>query len=97
MRGFIGYLPERFEEDIEGFQSVDRTTGGLTFNHRPTEWFTHRVVGGPTSPTSEHPPLGGHASRGNNNGPGGGTWGTPDCYASLDYGANVPLQLTSCV
>src|SRR5690606_626897 len=44
-RGYLGYLPERFEDgDVEGFQDVDRNTAGLTVTHNPTEWLTHRVV-----------------------------------------------------
>jgi TonB-dependent SusC/RagA subfamily outer membrane receptor len=47
-RGFIGYLPERFENgDVQGYEDVDRTTIGVTATHRPAGWFTHKVaVGG---------------------------------------------------
>ena len=46
-RGYIAYLPEAYENEIEGFQHVDRTTFSLQVNHRPYEWFTQRaVVGG---------------------------------------------------
>ncbi len=46
-RGYIAYLPEAYEDEIEGFQHVDRTTFSLQVNHRPYDWFTQRaVVGG---------------------------------------------------
>ncbi len=46
-RGYIAYLPEAYEEDIEGFQHVDRTTFSLEARHEPFEWLTHRaIVGG---------------------------------------------------
>ncbi len=45
-RGYIAYLPERYVNDIDGFQEVLRTTYNLTANHRPTDWFTHRLTVG---------------------------------------------------
>ena len=46
-RGYIAYLPEAYEDDIEGFQHVDRTTFSLEARHEPYDWFTHRaIVGG---------------------------------------------------
>ena len=46
-RGYIAYLPEAYEDEIEGFQHVDRTTFSLEAKHNPYDWFTHRaIVGG---------------------------------------------------
>ncbi len=46
-RGYIAYLPEAYEDEIEGFQHVDRTTFSLQLNHQPTGWFSQRaIVGG---------------------------------------------------
>ncbi len=46
-RGYIAYLPEAYEDEIEGFQHVDRTTFSLEAKHHPYDWFTHRaIVGG---------------------------------------------------
>lgn len=46
-RGYIAYLPEAYEDEIEGFQHVDRTTFSLEARHEPYDWFTQRaIVGG---------------------------------------------------
>lgn len=46
-RGCIAYLPERYENDIEGYEDLARGMLGMTVNHRPTGWFSHRLtVGG---------------------------------------------------
>ena len=46
-RGYIAYLPEAYEDEIEGFQHVDRTTFSLEAKHHPYDWFSHRaIVGG---------------------------------------------------
>ena len=46
-RGYIAYLPERYEDDIEGYENLDRNTLTATINHRPTDWLAHRLtVGG---------------------------------------------------
>lgn len=45
-RGYIAYLPEAYENEIEGFQNVDRTTFTLEVNHEPFQWLNHRVITG---------------------------------------------------
>ena len=46
-RGYIAYLPEAYEDEIEGFQHVDRTTFSVEARHEPYDWFTQRaIVGG---------------------------------------------------
>ncbi len=45
-RGYIAYLPEAYEDEIEGFQHLDRTTFSLEIKHRPLDWFNHRGIAG---------------------------------------------------
>ncbi len=46
-RGYIAYLPERYVNDIEGYENLDRNTVTTTVNHRPTNWLSQRLtVGG---------------------------------------------------
>ncbi len=46
-RGFFALPPEVIWEAFNLTQGVDRFTGSLQLNHRPTTWFSHRVtVGG---------------------------------------------------
>ncbi|HUE76299.1 MAG TPA: SusC/RagA family TonB-linked outer membrane protein [Longimicrobiales bacterium] len=45
-RGARSFAPEYYLEAIERFQVLDRFTGSLQFNHRPTSWFTHRLTAG---------------------------------------------------
>lgn len=45
-RGFYSGTPEQYLEGFEIFQDADRFTGSLTFNHRPTSWFSHRIIVG---------------------------------------------------
>ena len=42
--GFRSGPPDVYYQAIESFQRVDRFTGGLTINHRPFSWFSHRLV-----------------------------------------------------
>ena len=52
-RGYIGYLPEVLADSVEGFQSVNRTIYNFNATHRPTDWFTHRlIVGGDWTDTN---------------------------------------------
>jgi len=46
-RGYLAYLPERYVDDIEGYENINRTTLTTTLRHRPYDWLTHRLtVGG---------------------------------------------------
>lgn len=46
-RGYLAYLPERYEHDIEGYEDLARGMLEMTVNHRPAGWFSHRLtVGG---------------------------------------------------
>lgn len=46
-RGYIAYLPEVYEDEIEGYQDVDRLTFSVSGTHNPVEWLNQRLtVGG---------------------------------------------------
>ena len=45
-RGYIAYLPDLYDELLDGGQKVRRNTYSLTTTHRPADWFTHRLVVG---------------------------------------------------
>jgi TonB-linked SusC/RagA family outer membrane protein len=46
-RGYIAYLPEIYEQDVEGFEDVDRTIFSVSARYRPLGWLDHRLtVGG---------------------------------------------------
>lgn len=46
-RGFLLYVPEIYEENIQGYEDVGRSMLTTTLRHIPTSWFNHRLtVGG---------------------------------------------------
>ncbi|MCA1789909.1 MAG: TonB-dependent receptor, partial [Thioalkalivibrio sp.] len=45
-RGYIAYLPDLYDELLDGGEKVARNTYSLTTTHRPSDWFTHRLVVG---------------------------------------------------
>jgi TonB-linked SusC/RagA family outer membrane protein len=45
-RGFFIAPPEVPQRLYDNSAQVNRFTGGTTFNHRPTDWFSHRLVMG---------------------------------------------------
>ena len=96
-RGYIAYLPEAYEDDIEGFQHVDRTTFSIEARHEPYQWFTHRaIVGGDFSGVRNS-----ELYRATNREPPGQftPWGRKtvinlnSSYFSLDYQANGIFDL----
>ena len=96
-RGYIAYLPEAYEEDIEGFQHVDRTTFSLEARHEPYEWLTHRAIVGGDFASIRNSEL----YRQTNRQPAGQftPWGRKTVinlgtsYFSLDYQANGIVDL----
>jgi TonB-linked SusC/RagA family outer membrane protein len=47
MRGYLAYLPEVYENNVQGYEDLNRNTLTATFKHQPWSWFTHRLtVGG---------------------------------------------------
>lgn len=91
MRGYIGYLPEIYEDEIEGFQNVDRTTAGLTINHIPTSWLTQRLtLGGDFTNIRDTQLWRATGSLGNTNPDGQKEIGhTRGLHMTLDYGADA--------
>ncbi len=43
-RGFFAVSPEIPQQLYDNRSNVNRFTGSVTVNHRPTDWFTHRVI-----------------------------------------------------
>jgi TonB-linked SusC/RagA family outer membrane protein len=44
--GLAGYPPEVVWDLFDNSQELNRFTGGVTVNHRPLTWFTHRLIVG---------------------------------------------------
>ncbi len=97
-RGYIAYLPEAYQDDIEGFQRVHRTTFSLEARHIPYEWFNHRaIVGGDFSGVGNT-----ELYRATNREPPGQftPWGRKtainlnESYFSIDYQANGTYDLS---
>ena len=53
--GFHSSLPYVYDQTVQIWQDLDRTTASLRFEHQPTSWFSHRLA------------LGGDATREGNN------------------------------
>jgi TonB-dependent SusC/RagA subfamily outer membrane receptor len=45
-RGFFIAPPEVPQRLYDNSAQINRFTGGTTFNHRPTDWFSHKLVAG---------------------------------------------------
>jgi TonB-linked SusC/RagA family outer membrane protein len=46
-RGYLTGPPERYEQDFEGYEDLNRGILTSTIRHRPTDWLSHRLtVGG---------------------------------------------------
>jgi TonB-linked SusC/RagA family outer membrane protein len=47
LRGYLLYVPEVYQDNIQGFEDLNRSTLTLNLRHRPLGWFSHRLtVGG---------------------------------------------------
>ncbi len=47
MRGYLLYVPEVYEDNIQGYEDLNRSTINATIRYNPTDWFSHRLtVGG---------------------------------------------------
>ena len=47
LRGYLLYVPEVYEDNIQGYEDLDRNTFTSTLRHQPFSWFRHRLtVGG---------------------------------------------------
>jgi outer membrane receptor protein involved in Fe transport len=45
-RGFYPFPPEVPQQLYDNSQGINRFTGSATLNHRPTSWFSHRLITG---------------------------------------------------
>lgn len=95
-RGYIAYLPEAYQNEIEGFQNVDRTTLGVTTYHNPTSWLNHRLtVGGDFSSIRNSDLYRATGNLGNFQNQGRKrVVNLRTAFGSLDYGANAAFDLT---
>jgi hypothetical protein len=47
LRGYLLYVPEVYEDNIQGYEDINRSTLTATLRHKPFGWFSHRLtVGG---------------------------------------------------
>jgi TonB-linked SusC/RagA family outer membrane protein len=47
LRGYLLYVPEVYEDNIQGYEDLDRNTVTTTLRYNPFSWFSHRfTVGG---------------------------------------------------
>ncbi len=44
LRGYLIYVPEVYEDNVQGYEDIDRNTISSTLTHRPASWFTHRLT-----------------------------------------------------
>ena len=93
-RGYIAYLPEAYQNEIEGFQDLDRTTWNASATHDPFPWLNHRItVGGDmgnTRSTELYKATGNLGNFGNN---GRKTvLQSRANFTTIDYNANARLQ-----
>jgi TonB-linked SusC/RagA family outer membrane protein len=95
-RGYIAYLPEAYQNEIEGFQNVDRATLGFTTHHNPTSWLNHRLtIGGDFSNIRNSDLYRATGNLGNFQNQGRKrVVNLRTTFGSLDYGANATLDLT---
>ncbi len=88
-RGYIAYLPEAYEDEIEGFQNLDRTTFSLQVSHNPWSWFSQRLVVGADFGTTKDTEL--YRATGNlgnlQNGGAKRDLNAKNTFISFDYGA----------
>src|SRR4029079_8935944 len=47
IRGYLSYVPDVYEDNIQGYEDLNRNTISTTLRYKPFTWFSHRVtVGG---------------------------------------------------
>jgi len=93
-RGYLAYLPEAYQNEIEGFQDLDRTTWNASATHDPTAWLNHRItIGGDygnTRSTELYKATGNIGNFGNN---GRKTvLQSRSNFTTIDYNANARFQ-----
>lgn len=51
---YLSYTPEVYRELLETWQDIARFTGSVRLNHRPTDWFRHRLTVGLDQATEDN-------------------------------------------
>jgi TonB-linked SusC/RagA family outer membrane protein len=99
LRGYIGAVPEVFENDVHGFQNVDRVTSSVTVSHNPLSWLSHRLTVGGEFTNINDTDL--RVATRNQRWPGNtfsegrkAVGHTRGLLATLDYGASGGIQVT---
>lgn len=99
LRGYIGAVPEVFENDVKGHQNVDRVTSSITVSHNPLEWLSHRLTIGGEFTNIQDTDL--RVATRNQQYPGNtfsegrkAVGHTRGLLATLDYGASAGVQAT---
>jgi TonB-linked SusC/RagA family outer membrane protein len=98
-RGFWSWTPEMYEQLVDTWQDVDRTTMSFSVNHRPLPWLSHRLALGRDYTAEEDVELMYHderwldlssfADRGYKQ-----MWDRSTTFTTADYSASVELPVT---
>tara|TARA_B110000263_G_scaffold250100_1_gene270483 strand:+ start:243 stop:3320 length:3078 start_codon:yes stop_codon:yes gene_type:complete len=93
-RGYIAYLPEAYQNEIEGFQDLDRTTWNASATHDPTTWLNHRItIGGDYGNTRSTELYKATGNLGNFGNTGRKTvLQSRSNFTTIDYNANATFQ-----
>ncbi len=98
-RGFWSYTPEMYEEWLDSWQDVNRTTLSFTVNHRPLSWLSHKFSIGRDYTTEEDVELLYHDERWLELSSYAGIgwkqmWDRTITYTTADYATTVDYLLT---
>ncbi|GBD31624.1 TonB-dependent receptor SusC [bacterium HR33] len=93
-RGYIAYLPEIYEEDVEGFEDVDRTIFSLSARHEPFAWLNQRLTVGGDYGLTKTSQLFRATGRIGNIFPNGrrDVWHVRNTFVNVDYGATATVR-----
>lgn len=97
-RGFYSWTPEQYLAGWEIFQDVSRLTASMTLNHRPADWFNHRLIFGTDRLNEDNQEIGERNDELGVPGLAGATGGYMAVstrnvsYNTLDYVANATVS-----
>ncbi|MBI2072874.1 MAG: TonB-dependent receptor [Gemmatimonadetes bacterium] len=93
-RGYIAYLPEIYEEDVEGFENLDRTIFSVAAKHDPWPWLNHRLTVGGDFGMTKTSNLWRASGRIGSILPSGRreVWHVRSTFVNLDYGATGTVE-----
>ncbi len=93
-RGYIAYLPEIYEEDVEGFENLDRTIFSVSAKHDPLPWLKHRLTVGGDFGMTKTSNLWRASGRIGSILPSGRreVWHVRSTFVNLDYGATGTVK-----